>query len=252
MATRKSEVILQTVSISKSFGGLRALDNINIEVRAGQLVGILGPNGAGKTTLLNVITGYARPTSGQVLFEGKRIEGKKPFEICHAGVARTFQIVQTFMEMSVIDNVATGAFFGKSQRGERSAALDTCHEVLKLVRLEHKTNDLGGSLTIGEKQRLELARAMATRPRLLLLDEVMAGLTGREVDETMDVVRRINQSGTTVVMIEHLVRVILDLAEKVVVLNFGEELYVGDPRQAVLEPKVIESYLGKPLQRRRK
>jgi branched-chain amino acid transport system ATP-binding protein len=250
MAETEADVILQTVGISKSFSGLHALTDINFKVRAGQLVGILGPNGAGKTTLLNVITGYLRPTAGQVLFEGQRIDGKRPFEICHAGVARTFQIVQPFLEMSIIDNVATGAFFGKAQRSARNAAMETCHRVLKIVGLEYKANDLAGSLSIGEKQRLELARAMATGPRLLLLDEVMGGLTGREVDETMEVVRRINQSGTTVIMIEHLVRVILDLADEAVVLNFGKELYVGAPRQAVLEPSVIESYLGKPLKRR--
>ncbi len=240
--------MLRIRGLNKNFGGLMAIKDLNLDLDKGQLLGVIGPNGAGKTTLLNLITGYLTPTSGTVSLEDKNITGLKPFEICHLGVARTFQVVQPFTEMTVMDNVVTGALFSDKNSISVVEARERCIDPLQKVGLLEKQDQLAGTLTLGEKKRLELARALATNPNLLFLDEVMAGLTRGEVEEMMDVLTEVSRSGVTILMIEHLVHVILALADRVFVLNFGEELFQGSPDQVMSHPEVIESYLGSPLE----
>jgi branched-chain amino acid transport system ATP-binding protein len=239
----RSQVLLEIDRLSKNFGGLRAISDLSFNVRTGEFVGIIGPNGAGKSTLLNLITGFHRPTSGTVRFEGQEIQGRPPYEVCRLGIARTFQVVRPFAEMSVEDNVMTGALF--SARGVTLRAARTRARIpLELTGLWTKRHFLGGELPIGEKKKLELARSLAVGAKLLLLDEVMGGLTKPEIEDMIGVLRRIHASGTTIVMIEHIVEVIVALSQRVVVLNFGEKLFEGTPAEVVEHPAVIESYLG--------
>jgi ABC-type branched-subunit amino acid transport system ATPase component len=240
--------VLKLDNVSKSFGGLRAIADLSFEVQAGQFFGIIGANGAGKTTLLNVVTGYMPPSSGTIEFEGERIQGLPPYRVAHRGIGRTFQITQPFSEMSVLDNVMIGALFSRNGvRRPLKEARAMCDEPLRLVGLTAQAHLPAGALTLGGKKKLELARVLATEPRLLLLDEVMGGLTRGEIEDVMASLRRIHAAGTTVVMIEHLVHVILDLCDHVLVMNFGRELFRGTPNDVVSHPEVIEAYLGKPL-----
>ena len=241
------DVMLEVNGLSKNFGGLAAVSDLSLTIRRGEIFGVIGPNGAGKTTLLNLITGYLAASKGSILFEGRELRGLSPSEICHRGIARTFQVVRPFVEMSVIDNVMTGALFAPTRRISMAEARIRAGSALDLVGLLDKRDMLAGELTIGEKKKLELARALATKPRLLFLDEVMAGLAGGEVEVLMDVVERVADSGTTVLVIEHLVGVILALTDRVLVLDFGRELFQGAPEDVVAHPEVIDSYLGKPL-----
>jgi branched-chain amino acid transport system ATP-binding protein len=241
------DAMLEVNGLSKNFGGLAAVSDLSLTIRRGEIFGVIGPNGAGKTTLLNLITGYLAASKGSILFEGRELRGLSPSKICHRGIARTFQVVRPFVEMSVIDNVMTGALFAPTRRISMAEARIRAGSALDLVGLLDKRDMLAGELTIGEKKKLELARALATKPRLLFLDEVMAGLAGGEVEVLMDVIERVADSGTTILMIEHLVGVILALTDRVLVLDFGRELFQGAPEDVVAHPEVINSYLGKPL-----
>ena len=240
--------MLEVRGLCKNFGGLLAINNVNLDLKEGQLLGVIGPNGAGKTTLLNLITGFLTPTAGSVKLNGKDITRLKPYEICHNGVARTFQVVQPFTEMTVMENVATGAIFAQKKSISIEEARERSIDPLRKVGLLTKSDQLAGALTLGEKKKLELARALATGPKILLLDEVMAGLTRGEVEAMMEMLADVNKSGVTILMIEHLVHVILALSDWVYVLNFGEELFQGAPDEVMSHPEVIESYLGRPLE----
>ena len=240
--------LLELRGIGKAFGGLRAVNDLSMSVGAGEFVGVIGPNGAGKTTTMNLITGYFKPSSGDILFEGQSVAGRRPFQLCRLGIARTFQVVQPFVEMTVEDNVVTGALFSSDTRASLAEARRAAERPLRLTGLYDKRHYLAGALTLGEKKKLELARALATDPRLLLLDEVMGGVSRHDIQDLVVVLRRIHEDGVTIVMIEHLVEVILALAQHVVVLNFGEKLFEGTPRDVVEHPAVIESYLGRPLE----
>jgi len=239
--------MLSLRNLTKRFGGLVAINNLSLTVSPGQFLGVIGPNGAGKTTLLNLITGYLTPSGGCIEFEGVSLVGRKPYEICRLGIGRTFQVVQPLAEMTVLENVMTGAFYSGRRRVSIQQARERAEVALDLVGLTEQGNVMAGTLTLGMKKKLELARALATGARLLLLDEVMAGSPQQEVRELMEVLRKIHAEGTTILMIEHLVPVILALAEHVFVLNLGQELYQGAPRDVIAHPEVIESYLGKPL-----
>jgi branched-chain amino acid transport system ATP-binding protein len=235
--------LLEIDQLSKHFGGLKAISDLSFRVGAGEFIGIIGPNGAGKSTLLNLITGFHRPTSGAIRFEGRKIQGLPPFAVCRLGIARTFQVVRPFAEMSVEDNVMTGALFSapgvtlhKARAGIRAP--------LELTGLWARRHLLGGELPIGEKKKLELARSLAVGAKLLLLDEVMGGLTKPEVQDMIGVLRRVHASGVTIVMIEHIVEAIVALSQRVVVLNFGEKLFEGTPADVMAHPAVVESYLG--------
>jgi branched-chain amino acid transport system ATP-binding protein len=240
--------MLKVSGLSKRYGGVAAISGLSFELARGEILGVIGPNGAGKTTLLNLITGYSVPNEGSILLEGNELRGLAPYEICRLGVGRTFQVVRPFAEMTVNDNVMTGALFASDKWISAQTGTIRAEQALDMVGLLHKRNVLGGDLTIGEKKKLELARALATQSKLLLLDEVMSGLTGAEIDGIMDAIERVADSGVTILMIEHLVGVILALADRVLVLNFGRELFQGAPEEVIAHPDVIESYLGQPIE----
>lgn len=246
--TNQSQQILEVDNVGMVFGGLRALDAVKLQVRQGDCFGIIGANGAGKTTLLNVITGYRRPTTGTITFAGMAATGKTPYQLAKLGMGRTFQITQPFAEMSVLENVMTGALFSANGRKRSIAeARAFCEEPLKQVGLADQADIMAGSLTLGAKKKLELARVLATEPKLMLLDEVMGGLMRSEVEEISEVLERIRDSRqTTIVMVEHLVHVITRLCDHVFVLNFGRELFQGRPDDVIEHPEVIQAYLGMP------
>jgi branched-chain amino acid transport system ATP-binding protein len=241
--------VLDIANVSVVFGGLRAVDDVSLQVRAGQCYGIIGANGAGKTTLLNVITGYCMPTSGAITFDGKTVTGRPPYRLAALGMGRTFQIVQPFAEMSVLENVMIGALFSRNgSKRSLAEARAFCRGPLELVGLTAQAETPAGALTLGAKKKLELARVLATEPKLMLLDEVMGGLTRAEVEDVIEVLERIKGSGTTIVMVEHLVHVITYLCDYVFVLNFGRELFQGTPEAVIEHPEVIQAYLGTPLE----
>ena len=233
--------LLELRNISMDFGGLRAIDSLSLSIDAGQILGLIGPNGAGKSTAFNCVAGVYRPTSGEIWFDGANITGAKPWDLCRAGLARTFQIVKPFASKTVLYNVMVGAFARTDKTDEAEAiALD----VLKSLHLEHKKDFKSGALTIADRKRLEIARAMATKPKLLLLDEVMAGLRPTEVDEMIDVFRAVRDSGVTIFVIEHIMRAIMALSDELVVIQFGRKISEGKPEAVAKDENVIKAYLG--------
>lgn len=234
---------MEVRGLSKRFGSLRALDGLDLDVPEGRLTALIGPNGAGKTTAFGCIAGAMRPSSGSVRFEGREIGGMPYHRVARLGVARTYQIVQTFGEMSVLEAVTIGALLHHPRVADaRGFALQT----IEGLGLGPKAGMLCRSLTIADKKRLEVARALATQPRLLLLDEVMAGLTPAEGAAAVELLRGIVASGVAILMVEHVMEVIMPIADHVVVLAAGKQIFAGDPRAAVSDPVVIEAYLGRP------
>jgi branched-chain amino acid transport system ATP-binding protein len=235
-------VILRVQNVSKSFRGLRAVHDASFELPEGDINGLIGPNGAGKTTIFNMIAGVYAPDAGTILFEGKRIDGLRPDQVCAAGIGRTFQIVKPFAGLSVLDNVMVGAFLKeRTAAGARAVALS----ILGKLDLAAKAELPASSLTLPDRKRLEVARALATRPRLLLLDEVMAGLRPTETDQMVAVFREINRAdGLTILLIEHVMRAVMALAKHIGVLHHGEVIARGTPEEIVRHPAVLECYLG--------
>ncbi|HSG76225.1 MAG TPA: ABC transporter ATP-binding protein [Burkholderiales bacterium] len=234
--------MLRIEGLTKSFRGLRAVHDASFAVPEGAIVGLIGPNGAGKTTCFNMIAGVFRPDAGQVRFAGRRIDGWRPDQVCAAGIGRTFQIVKPFAGLSVIDNVVVGALL-KSK--DVSAAKSYAAEILERLGLGAKRGLPASSLTLPDRKRLEVARALATRPKLLLLDEVMAGLRPTECDQMVDVFRELNRAeGLTILLIEHVMRAVMALAQTIVVLHHGEVIARGAPQDVVRDPAVLECYLG--------
>jgi len=234
--------LLELERVTKRFGGLTALDGVSLRVGAGEIVGIIGPNGSGKTTLFATASGFLRPEGGDVRFDGRSIVGLRPSRINALGLARTFQIVQPFAGLSVRENVLIGALRGG--RETLTAARRIAAEVLDLVELGAKAGQPAGNLTLPEQKRLELARALATQPRLVLLDEIMAGLRPGEVDQAIGLLRQIRGRGVTLVIVEHLVRAVLALAERMYVLHHGSLIAEGRPDEVIHQPAVVEAYFG--------
>lgn len=233
--------LLELSGVHKRFGGLRAVNALSFSVEGGEIVGLIGPNGSGKTTAFNLVSGFLLPDEGQIVFGGESLIGLKPHRICHRGVGRTFQNVQPFPTLTVLDNVRVGAF--RTTR-DPARATEDARRTLELVGLAHKRDALPPSLTIADRKRLELARALAIRPRLLLLDEVMAGLRPAETLEIIQLIRKIHESGVTLLIIEHVMRAIMALSQRIVVLHHGEKICEGTPREVSGNPEVIRAYLG--------
>ena len=235
--------LLQLVDVTKRFGGLAAVDNLSFSLRRGEILGVIGPNGAGKTTAVSLIGGSLAPTSGTISYQGRDISHLPPNRRTHLGIARTFQVAQPFKDLDVRENVMVGAFFG--QRGlNRASALRVADEVLERVNLAPKTSLKGDQLTIADRKRLEMARALATNPQLLLLDEVMAGLNATEVKQAVELIQQINTMGVTVMVIEHIVRAIASVSHRILVLHHGRKIAEDKPAQVLSDARVIEAYLG--------
>lgn len=235
--------ILELRNVVKTFGGVKAVNDVSFALAEGEIVGLIGPNGAGKTTLVNLVTGVHPVTSGRVLFEGRDVTRQRPHQAARRGLARTFQIVQPFPAMTVLENVTAGALFGGSARSRAEAAA-TARAELEFVGLGGLADDPASSLTLPNRKRLELAKSLCMRPRVLLLDEVNAGLNSGEIDGALRLIRRIADRGLTIVIIEHLMKVVLSVSERVLVLHHGELIAEGEPHAVVRDETVIEAYLG--------
>jgi branched-chain amino acid transport system ATP-binding protein len=233
--------MLEVRELSKAFGGLKAVDSASLDVKAGEIVGLIGPNGAGKTTLFAAIAGFHKPDAGRISLGGNDITGLPPHRICAAGMVRTFQITQPFAKISVRENIMVGAYFRTADRRE---AIARAQQVAVQVGMDDQLDQLGADLTVAGRKRLELARALATGPQLLLLDEVMAGLNPTEISEIVGIIQKIRASGVTILLIEHVMQAVTSLAERVYVLNQGRMIAEGTPAEIAENSQVVEAYLG--------
>jgi branched-chain amino acid transport system ATP-binding protein len=246
-----SAALLETRGLGRRFGGLQAVSDVSFTVPAGQVLGVIGPNGAGKSTFINLVTGHIRPTTGRVLIDGKDMTGARPWAIAHAGVARTFQIVKPFRGMTVRENVAVGVLYGPSPQNRMGPALHRADEVLDEVGIAHLGGRAPGELSVADARRLEFAKALALNPRLLLLDEVMAGLRHSEIEPSLELIHRLKERGLAVIVVEHVMKAILAVSDQVLVIHQGKILTSGDSRTVLSDPRVIEAYLGQRYAKRR-
>jgi branched-chain amino acid transport system ATP-binding protein len=233
--------ILKVTSLTKCFGGLTAVNDVSFQVNAGDIVGLIGPNGAGKTTLFNVISGYYAPTSGSVVFQGKDISGKPPYDLAALGIGRTFQVVKPFAGLTVLENVVIASLLRHPKRAD---AERHAWQVLEFTGLADRAQASSAGLTLAGRKRLEISKALALEPSFLLLDEVVAGLNPTEVDRTVELILKLKSQGMTILIVEHIMRVIMNISDHLVVLNFGEMIADGKPAQVSKHPAVIQAYLG--------
>ena len=233
--------ILELTQVRKSFGGIKAVEDFSLSVEEGEILGLIGPNGAGKSTLFNCIAGVFPPTSGEIVFRGEKINNQRPWDLCRKGLARTFQIVKPFATRTVLYNVMVGAFATTDKRAE---AERRALEVLRHLHMEDRKDMRAGNLTIADRKRLEIAKALATRPKLLLLDEVMAGLRPTEGDEMVAIIKRLREGGMTIFVIEHIMRAIMALSDRIAVLHFGTKIAEGPPHEMAHDERVVKAYLG--------
>jgi branched-chain amino acid transport system ATP-binding protein len=238
-------ILLSVQGVSKTFGGLLALSNVTFDLPEGQILGLIGPNGAGKTTLFNAINGVYPPNEGRVMFRDRDVTKAKPYDHARLGMARTHQIVQPLNELSIRENVMVGACFGHENQHLGNAAM-IADEVLEFVGLTARADQLAGSLNVAQKKRLEMARALAARPYLLLLDEVLAGLNHSEIEGMVQTVLRIREQGITIIMIEHVMKAVMNVSDRILVLDYGQQIAEGSPEEIAGNEKVIEAYLGDP------
>lgn len=232
----------ETKNLTKRFGGLIAVNDLTFSVEQGQIFGLIGPNGSGKTTVFNLINGYYPITGGTVNFQGRVLNGLATWKICKLGVGRTFQVVKPLRRMTVLENVTASAF---NHTSSRSKATDKAMRTLELCELAHKAEYAASGLTIGDRKRLEIARALATEPKLLLLDETMAGLTPQEQAQGVQLIKKVRDAGMTIIIVEHIMKVIMSLCDEILCLSYGRELACGAPDTVANNPDVIEAYLGK-------
>jgi branched-chain amino acid transport system ATP-binding protein len=243
--------LLEARAIVKRFGGLAALQGVDLTIRRGEILGVIGPNGAGKTTFVNCITGLDKPTSGTVVFKGREITTLPHYAIGRLGIARTFQVVKPFKQLTVKDNVAVGAMFGAGgKQRSTSEARQYAEGILERLGLAHRRDSTAAELTIPDLKRLELAKALAMDPELLFLDEVMAGLNSREVELAMELIQGINKGGITLLVIEHVMKAIMGISNRLIVLHFGKKIAEGNPQEIVQIPEVIQAYLGERFAKR--
>ena len=243
--------VLETRGLGRRFGGLQAVSDVSFSVPEGQVLGVIGPNGAGKSTFINLVTGHIKPTEGRVLIDGKDMTGARPWALAQARVARTFQIVKPFRGMSVRENVAVGILYGPQGTNVMSHALKAADEVLEEVGMGGLGDRPPGELSVADARRLEFAKALALRPRLLLLDEVMAGLQRTEIEPSLQLIRNLKARGITIIVVEHVMKAILAVSDQVLVLHQGQVLTSGDPHEVLSDPRVIEAYLGHRYAKRR-
>ncbi len=237
--------LLRVKNLSRNFGGLQALAGVSFDMAPGEIVGVIGPNGAGKTTLFAVLSGFLSPSHGEITFMEASIAGMRPDRLCHLGIARTFQVVRPFLEMTVFENVKAAAVFGKPGRGSAVETNQKVNEILESTGIAPLAHTVAHSLSLPERKRLEVARTLATHPKLLLLDEVLAGLNPREVEEAIPFVRSLNtEKKISILMVEHNLRAIMGICRRILVLNFGQLIFDGTPEEAVENPEVVKAYLG--------
>ena len=246
-----SETLLQVDNLSKSFGGVQAVKDVSFTLAEGEIVGLIGPNGAGKTTLVNLVTGVFPASGGSVVFHGEDVTRQRPFQAARRGLARTFQIVQPFPAMTVLENVVAGALFAGAA-GSRAQAEAEALSHLAFVGLAAEALRPAASLTLPSRKRLELAKSLAMKPKVLLLDEVNAGLNTSEIDQALALIRAIAARGVTILIIEHLMKVVLSLSQRILVLHHGELISAGTPQEVINDPRVIEAYLGSKFAERQK
>lgn len=238
---------LKVEGLGKSFGGLKAVHNVGFEIEQGEILGLIGPNGSGKTTTMNLLTGFLKPDSGTVMLDGENVTGLPRHQVCRKGVARTFQIIKPFLEFTALKNVMVGRVYGQEPARNMKEAAKEARDILEIVGLLDKADILAKDLTLMERKRVELARAIATKPQLLLLDELMAGLNHAETEDAMQLIRQIKDDlNLTILMVEHIMKAIIGLSDHVFVLNMGEKIAEGPPQEIIHDPEVIDVYLGKP------
>ena len=243
--------MLEVRNLARRFGGVWAVRDVSFSVGKGEIVGVIGPNGAGKTTLINLITGQLRPTHGEVLIDGRDVTGRRPWLVAHDAVARTFQIVKPFRGLTVRENVAIGAMHGNNRDRTVREALATADRLLELVGIGHRAKSSPSELNVADARRLELAKALATRPRLLFVDEVMAGLRPHEIDAAVALIHQLRDGGITIVAVEHVIQAITSISDRILVLHQGSILVSGTPDEVFADQRVVEAYLGQRFAKRR-